>query len=113
MSEETPEAPAVVEGRFTVTGRMRDDDASLYDVTVDGFGPPGTWGVLTGSPVVVALLAGLEGQSVAASPTGPFYALNRRDPAAILTALVEHTEVLATSGDVPSIDGEVPYGATP
>lgn len=106
MSEETPEAPTVTEGRFTVTGRMRDDDGTLYDVTVDGFGAPGTWGVLTGSPAVVALLAALEGQSVAAGPDGPFYALNRRDPTAILTALIEHTDVLGTAGDVPNIHGD-------
>lgn len=95
---------------FTVTGRMRDT-AKPYDVQVDDLRPPDLWGIVRGTSDALALLMGLDGQGVAASPTGPFYKLNRHAEDSILAALVQHTEVLAVGGEPPDISGDLPAGA--
>lgn len=92
---------------FTVTGRLAD--GKPYDVRVDDLSPPGHWGIVKGTSDALVLLAGYEGRTVAASPVGPFYTLASGDPVSILAALAQHTEILATSGDVPNIAGEVPH----
>jgi hypothetical protein len=98
--------------RFTVTGQLKPA-GQWYDAEIDTDQANG-WGVVKNAHSgVIALLAGLVGHQVEASPTGPFYTLTPGDPAAILAALMQHTEVSQTSGELPDVSGDVPVGATP
>lgn len=97
---------------FTVTGRLLPDN-ELYDVQVeDAFAVAGGgWGIVRGNPGALALLDSLAGDQVAPTPTGPFYTLTDADPAAILSALLEHTEVLDVGGDAPDVSGDMELDA--
>jgi hypothetical protein len=95
---------------FTVTGRL--PSGAPYDVTVGQKGDPHVaWGIVSGTSRVLALLAGLEGRQVEASPTGPYYQLAGTDAEAILAALIQHTTIDKLTGDVPDVGGDLPAGA--
>jgi hypothetical protein len=60
-------------------------------------------GTVTGSRAIEALLDESAGTGVMASPTGPAYVLDRGDPTTVLAALMDLTDVTATTGDVPRV----------
>lgn len=96
---------------FTVEGTI---DGQTYEVTVGGTDPdPSTVGVVSGSANAVTLLQLNEGQGVAATPTGPSYTLDLREPATVLAALYDLTHITAVDGDppqvIPPVDPDVVY----
>lgn len=108
-AEPLPPLPRTVPGMFTVTGVIRRT-GEPYDVRI-GVEPGGAaWGVAAGSPAAVALLMGLAGERVSATPTGPSAVVSDADPAAMYYALLQYTDVSATTGDVPVIPA-IPDGA--
>lgn len=87
---------------FTVTGIFEEEP---YGVAI---GPDPlhlhAWGVMSGSPKILALLFLREGQQVRATPVGPTFTVDRNDPASLLGALYALTHVVEVSGeDAPQI----------
>lgn len=56
-----------------------------------------------GSARVRDMLSSRVGDSVAVTPTGPFFTLNLDDESSVLAALVAWTTVTSASGDLPQI----------
>lgn len=98
---------------FSVTGRI---GGVVYTAHVgDPAAPdhPGAVGVVTGSPVILALLTEATGRTHSATPTGPSAVLDPTDPESVLIALMDLTRVIKTVGDdVPAIlTDDAPAGA--
>lgn len=75
------------------------------DATVDGPDDldPTHVGAVTGSTHVVTLLRAMEGERVAATPTGPFYDLDTSNPESVLAALHGLTNITAVNGEAPQV----------
>lgn len=88
---------------FTVTGYA---DGVAYGVAVDAdeaTDNEDAFGLVTGNPAVLSLLAAHEGDTLDVTPTGPAYRLDRGDPESVLGALHALTEVVEVDGDAPDV----------
>jgi hypothetical protein len=91
---------------FTVDGYINGVSyhAVVGDDTSNRLGP--TVGCVAGDPGVLSLLQEQEGEPWAATPTGPFGVLDLADPASVLGALSDHTDVTSLTGDYPDLAGQ-------
>jgi hypothetical protein len=90
---------------FTVDGYI--NGVSYHAVVGAQAGQPEpAVGCVAGDPGVLALLQEQEGEPWAATPTGPFGVLDLTDPASVLGALTDHTDVTSLTGDYPDLVGQ-------
>jgi hypothetical protein len=85
-------------------------DGVAYGVQVDPDGPTGLdladrLGIVRGSAHVAARLRLLDGETVKATPVGPFLRFDADDPEAVLAALMEHTDIIEVAGEAPDLLG--------
>jgi hypothetical protein len=84
---------------FTVIGTI---NSVPYRVGVHNEDMGENHGVVMGSDNATSLLRLLEGDYVQQTPTHEEVRLSLMDPASVLAALHEHTNVVAVTGDVPA-----------
>lgn len=95
---------------FTVSGYI---NGVSYRAVVGGVpgDPDLTAGCVTGDPGVIGLLRDQAGEPWQATPTGPSGILDLADPASVLGALMDHTDITGIDGNAPDLIGPAVPGA--
>ena len=86
---------------FTIRGY---DQGIAYALAVDPDQEPGVDGLVASvaPPETLALLHMHDGERVKMTPTGPEVQVSLTDPQGILAALMEYTEIVDITGNVPA-----------
>lgn len=90
---------------FRVVGKL---DGSLYEVEVTGKASR----PVVGSKKIANLVKLFEGETVKATPVGPYYKVDPGDPESILALLSEQTTIKRVGDNAPKLVEPRPVGGT-